>query len=167
MTEAVEQKLTEIKSKYRVNTIVNVVGYVDRKLTQDEMAHLRDGDGRCCNIFLHSCKEGLYPMTYDEGSERTWGNIEVIRDYIHDRQIDDFKDLGVIGWDANANYGETVKVENIATELWDNASESEDPIEVLTDESSSKYVSRYAEHSLNRVFSVPPYKNTLHARSNF
>ena len=78
-------------------------------------------------------------MTYDEGSERTWGNIEVIRDYIHDRQIDDFKDLGVIGWDTdNTNYGETVKVENIATELWDNASESEDPIEVLTDESSSK-----------------------------
>ena len=140
MTEAVEQKLTEIKSKYRVNTIVNVVGYVDRKLTQDEMAIFEDGVmGGVCNIFLHSCKEGLYPMTYDEGSERTWGNIEVIRDYIHDRQIDDFKDLGVIGWDANAtNYGETVKVENIATELWDNASESEDPIEVLTDEPSSK-----------------------------
>ena len=140
MTEAVEQKLTEIKSKYRVNTIVNVVGYVDRKLTQDEMAIFEDGVmGGVANIFLHSCKEGLYPMTYDEGSERTWGNIEVIRDYIHDRQIDDFKDLGVIGWDTdNTNYGETVKVENIATELWDNSSESEDPIEVLTDESSSK-----------------------------
>ena len=135
MTEAVEQKLTEIKSKYRVNTIVNVVGYVDRKLTQDEMAIFEDGVmGGVCNIFLHSCKEGLYPMTYDEGSERTWGNIEVIRDYIHDRQIDDFKDLGVIGWDANAtNYGETVKVENIHTQLFDIASESEEPIDILRD----------------------------------
>jgi len=145
MTEAVEQKLkdlgiTEPDSRYSVNTVVNVIGYVDRKLTQAEMEQFEDAVMQgVCNIFLHSCKEGLYPMTYDEGSERTWGNIEVIRDYIHDRQIDDFKDLGVIGWDANAtNYGETVKVENIATELWDNASESEDPIEVLTDESSSK-----------------------------
>ena len=138
MTEAVEQKLTEIKSKYRVNTIVNVVGYVDRKLTQDEMAIFEDGVmGGVCNIFLHSCKEGLYPMTYDEGSERTWGNIEVIRDYIHDRQIDNFKDLGVIGWDVkdgkDYNYGETVKVENIHTQLFDIASESEEPIDTLRD----------------------------------
>ena len=76
-------------------------------------------------------------MTYDEGSERTWGNIEVIRDYIHDRQIDDFKDLGVIGWDVkdgkDYNYGETVKVENIHTQLFDIASESEEPIDILRD----------------------------------
>ena len=41
--------------------------------------------------------------------------------------MDDFKDLGVIGWDvkdADYNYGETVKVENIHTQLWDIASES-------------------------------------------
>ncbi len=143
MTEAVEQKLkdlgiTEPDSRYSVNTVVNVIGYVDRKLTQEEMGQFEDAVmGGVANIFLHSCKEGLYPMTYDEGSERTWGNIEVIRDYIHDRQMDDFKDLGVIGWDVkdgkHYNYGETVKVENIHTQLFDIASESEEPIDILRD----------------------------------
>ncbi len=51
--------------------------------------------------------------------------------------MDAFKDLEVIGWDVkdgkHYNYRETVKVENIHTQLFDIASESEEPIDILRD----------------------------------
>ena len=149
--EPLEKGLRRIKSeffdgsRYSVNTIVNVIGYVDRKLTQDELAKFEEGvmEG-VQDIFLHSCKDRLYPMSYDEGSERTWGNIEVIRDNIHGRHILAFKDLGVIGWDVkdgrHYNYGETVKVENIHTQLFDLHSESEEPVATLVPNRNDKFL---------------------------